>query len=121
MLNQAGQTRLRFARSILFSAVQSSTQLGIFGWGREFKLEAHFEGAVDPLTGMIVNLVHVDRWLDEVIAPFRRKTTPTTERLATQFFNDLQACLKRDRCSAKLAKVVLHEDSNTFIAIHETV
>jgi hypothetical protein len=110
--------RVRFARSILFSAVQSSTQPGVAGWGREFKLEAHFEGEIDPLTGMIVNLVHVDRWLKEVIQAVAGRPVSTSERLAQKFFSDLQTCVKRDSPSAILAKVVLHEDSSTFITIN---
>jgi 6-pyruvoyltetrahydropterin/6-carboxytetrahydropterin synthase len=48
------------------------------GWGRRFRLEVSFKGPVDPLTGMIVNLVEIDRWLNLLVV-----------RLSHSFLNDL--------------------------------
>jgi 6-pyruvoyltetrahydropterin/6-carboxytetrahydropterin synthase len=63
------------------------------GHGHNYELEVYFEGAVDPQTGMIVNLQDVDRALDRALAEIDGKhlafeveafkdKNPTTENLA---------------------------------------
>lgn len=69
------------------------------GFGHNFRVEAHFTGQIDALTGMIVNLKHVDRWLKDVAEtvdhrhlnelPAFAGIAPTPERLALYWFEQL--------------------------------
>jgi 6-pyruvoyltetrahydropterin/6-carboxytetrahydropterin synthase len=71
------------------------------GHGHDYEMEVYFEGPVDPQTGMILNLVDVDRILDRVIAPVGGKhlnlevdelrgQVPTTEVLARYLFDRVE-------------------------------
>lgn len=92
------------------------------GFGHNFRMEAHVEGPIDPLTGMIVNLVDIDRWLKEVTdeldhqhlnaLPFFQGGAPTPERIALFLFQEIQKRMKRERASddpVRLLKVRLYE------------
>ncbi|MES2963445.1 MAG: 6-carboxytetrahydropterin synthase [Bdellovibrionota bacterium] len=104
------------------------------GFGHNFLLEAHFEGEIDPLTGMIVNLVDVDRWLKSVasildhkhlnVLPQFRDASPTPERIAQWFFSELEPLVgahvtelrsRGDTRQVSLAKVRLHEGENLWV------
>jgi 6-pyruvoyltetrahydropterin/6-carboxytetrahydropterin synthase len=63
------------------------------GHGHNYELEAFFEGPIDPVTGMIANLVDVDRMLGDLLEPLDGKhlneevpefktAVPTTEAIA---------------------------------------
>lgn len=77
------------------------------GFGHNFQIEAHFDGDVDPLSGMIVNLADVDRWLKDVAARFDHKhlneipefagAAPTPERLAQKFYELLNVHVEAHR------------------------
>jgi 6-pyruvoyltetrahydropterin/6-carboxytetrahydropterin synthase len=67
------------------------------GHGHNYELEVYLDGEVDPRTGMILNLVDVDRVLEEVIQPVNGRhlnfevpefsdKVPTTELLAEYLF-----------------------------------
>lgn len=70
------------------------------GFGHNFLLEAHFTGPIDPLTGMIANLVDIDHWLKSVAShydhmflnelPDFKDVAPTPERIALAFFDRLK-------------------------------
>lgn len=60
--------KVRFHRSRLFEVIsldpRARERRGFF-----FTLSVGFEAPVDPMSGMTVNLVHVDRWLSELAVP----------------------------------------------------
>ncbi len=89
------------------------------GFGHNFLLDAYFEGPIDPLTGMIVNLVDIDRWLKAVtenldhkdlntLAPFAG-VSPTSERIVSYCFTSLQDEMRKAGSGARLVRVTLHE------------
>lgn len=80
--------------------------------GCNFRLVAYFEGPVDPMTGMIINLVDVDLCLKEVVGkldhfhlndlqPFRG-VAPTPERIAIHCYEDLTRVLSEKANQGKL-------------------
>lgn len=106
------------------------------GFGHNFLIEAHFDGEIDPLSGMIVNLVDVDRWLKDVAARFDHKhlneipefagVAPTPERLAQKFYELLNVHVEAHRAlppekrlggsgRVHLAKVRVYEGEDTWI------
>jgi 6-pyruvoyltetrahydropterin/6-carboxytetrahydropterin synthase len=82
-------------------------------------VEIHVSGPVDPVTGMIVNLTELDRFVErEVIEPFDHKSlnedveafrtrVPTTENLCKEIYRRL-----KDFPLAKLERVRIEETSN---------
>ena len=94
------------------------------GFGHNFHFEAHFEGSVNPLTGMIVNLVEVDRWMKHVTHSLDHKhlnkqpafngVTPTPERIAEFILGELTKAVAHDSSKAvgagfRIVKVRLYE------------
>ena len=117
-MNHDRAVRLELVRTVTFSAAhryasgvlsedESSHAYGSLyrppgsGFGHNFLIEAHFTGPVDPLTGMIANLVDIDQWLRSVAARYDHKvlneledfagTAPTLEMIALKFFEHLRA------------------------------
>lgn len=92
------------------------------GFGHNFLVEAHFTGSVDPLTGMIANLVDVDQWLRTVAAHFDHQflnerpefsnEAPTLERIALSFFDGVNALVS---AGVRLKKIRLHEGDHTWV------
>ena len=93
-----------------------------YGHGHNYTLEVRYSGAVDPATGMIVNLADLDAFVNEqVIEPFDhrslqddvaafRETVPTTENLCKEIFQRLKSFPM-----AKLEAVrVLETANNSF-------
>jgi 6-pyruvoyltetrahydropterin/6-carboxytetrahydropterin synthase len=90
-----------------------------FGHGHNYVVEIHVSGPVDPVTGMIVNLTELDRFVErEVIEPFDHKSlnedveafrtkVPTTENLCKEIYGRL-----KDFPLAKLELVRIEETSN---------
>lgn len=71
-----------------------------YGHGHNYTLEVTLEGQIDPITGMVINLVDVDQALKEVVGPLDHKhlnfdipefkeTVPTTENVAKYCFDKL--------------------------------
>ena len=95
------------------------------GFGHNFLLEAHFTGPVDALTGMIANLVDVDRWLKSVATRFDHKflneipefsgAAPTLERISKVFYELLSVEISAAASRARLAKVRLFEGDQTWV------
>jgi 6-pyruvoyltetrahydropterin/6-carboxytetrahydropterin synthase len=100
------------------------------GFGHNFRIEAHFEGEVSALTGMIVNLVHVDRWLNAVTEQLDHRhlneleifagKAPTPERIASFCFSELVSQMKLTPASgesgnATLVKVRLYEGESLWV------
>jgi 6-pyruvoyl-tetrahydropterin synthase len=130
---------LEFARTVTFSAAHryASQALGeeesrrVYGslyrepgsgFGHNFLLEAHFTGAVDAETGMIANLVDVDRWLRAVASRFDHKVlndlpefanrAPTLELIAATFFDGLVSLIEP---GVRLVSVRLYEGEQIWV------
>ena len=90
-----------------------------YGHGHNYVVEVSVSGAVDPATGMIVNLVDLDKFVNgEVIEAFDHKslnedveafraTVPTTENLCKEIYERL-----KHFPLAKLERVRIEETSN---------
>jgi 6-pyruvoyltetrahydropterin/6-carboxytetrahydropterin synthase len=87
-----------------------------YGHGHNYALEVTVSGPVDPGTGMVCNLVDLDRCVDrEVLSRYHLEnlnvkqefavTVPTTENLCIEVFNILQRCFP----NAHLERVRLEE------------
>jgi 6-pyruvoyltetrahydropterin/6-carboxytetrahydropterin synthase len=101
------------------------------GFGHNFLLEAHFEGAVDSLTGMVVNLSEIDRWLKTVTLeldhrhlnelPAFNGRAPTPERIAQYCYRAILEQMKKDGfLSVKLAKTRVYEGETLWADYAET-
>lgn len=72
------------------------------GFGHNFLVEVHITGPIDPLTGMIVNLSDIDRWIKDTVVlvdhknlnelPFfsGQNPPPTPETIARFFYDEIQ-------------------------------
>lgn len=90
-----------------------------YGHGHNYVVEVRVSGTVDPATGMIVNLVDLDNFVQrEVLEPFDHKslnedvevfrtTVPTTENLCKEIYQRL-----KHFPLAKLERVRIEETSN---------
>lgn len=90
-----------------------------YGHGHNYVVEVSVSGTVDQVTGMIVNLVDLDKFVErEVIEPFDHKslnedvevfraTVPTTENLCKEIYLRL-----KHFPLAKLERVRVEETSN---------
>ena len=95
------------------------------GFGHNILVEVHFEGPVDPLTGMIVNLVDIDRWLKAAAVHFDHKTlndlapfqdqSPTPERLAQVFHDLVLKDVKQHSTELELASVRVYEGDDLWV------
>ncbi len=94
------------------------------GFGHNFRLEAHFEGGIDPETGMVENLAAIDGWLRQVVAlvdhrylnrdvEFFRTHPPTAENIARFCFDGVRERMRGTK--ARLAKVRLYEGEDTWV------
>ena len=76
----ASSTTMRLKRRVMFSAGHAYWQVGLtdeqnktlfgrwaspYGHGHNYNVEVSFEGAVDSVTGMIVNIVDIDRCIKQ--------------------------------------------------------
>jgi 6-pyruvoyltetrahydropterin/6-carboxytetrahydropterin synthase len=90
-----------------------------YGHGHNYTVEVRFSGAIDPATGMIVNLADLDSFVNaHVLEPFDHRSlqddvaafgdvVPTTENVCREIFTRLQRFP-----SAKLEAVRVEETSN---------
>jgi len=95
------------------------------GHGHDYEMDVFFEGPVDPVTGMVMNLIDVDRLLDEVVEPVRGKhlnfevpefetKVPTTENLAAWLSERVIARLP---APTKLVKLRLYENADLWVDV----
>lgn len=99
------------------------------GHGHNYELEAYFEGPLDPITGMIMNLIDVDRLLAETLAPINgkhlnfevakfRDQVPTTENLAAYLFERLKVRLTASGVrDVSVARLRLYESENLWVDV----
>jgi 6-pyruvoyltetrahydropterin/6-carboxytetrahydropterin synthase len=97
------------------------------GHGHNYVLEVTVEGAVDPVTGMVINLKDLKDILEqEVIAPMDHRflnfeiaafkhVVPTAENLALEIWRRLETRLRN--ADARLAKVRLFETADLYVDV----
>lgn len=136
-MTRAGR-RVRLTRRVRFSAAhrywradwteeQNRARFGenVHLHGHNYVLEAQFEGAVDPETGMAVDLGAIDARLGELglrfgyrdlsDAPELGGRIPTTENLALAAWTELSAVAGLGR----LVLVRLYESPELFVEVSE--
>ncbi len=98
------------------------------GVGHNFKLEICVSGDIDPLTGMIIDLVRLDQILKELSAPldhhflntdveFFRAQPPTAENIASYCFKELKTKLTVAAPSVELIGVRLYEGDQLWVDV----
>ena len=96
------------------------------GLGHNFCLEAFFEGPIDPVTGMIVNLDLVDQWLKDVTDPldhhflnddieFFQNHVPTTENVARYGFEGISGKIQAAGIAVHLFKLRVFESDDLWV------
>ncbi|MCB0343431.1 MAG: 6-carboxytetrahydropterin synthase [Pseudobdellovibrionaceae bacterium] len=94
------------------------------GMGHNFALEAYVEGAIDPVTGMIINMADFDQILKEAVKPLDHRflnkdvpyffnTVPTLENIAVYCFERISESLKPT--SLQLLKVRVYEGDDVWV------
>ena len=95
-----------------------------YGHGHNYTVEASIAGEIDPETGMVINLVEVDRILHEVIEPldhrflnhevaYFQERIPTTENIAQYLADEIASRLQ----GCRLARLRLYEDVDLWAEI----
>ncbi len=96
------------------------------GHGHNYVLEAYLEGPIDPLTGMVINLMQVDEILKTVTneldhkhlnfdVPAFKDQVPTTENVVRFCFQRIQAELNKSANRAQLSAVRLYENDDLWV------
>jgi 6-pyruvoyltetrahydropterin/6-carboxytetrahydropterin synthase len=91
------------------------------GHGHNYRIEVTVGGAVDPQTGMVINMATLDAVVGKIVIarfdhmnlnldPLFAERVSTTENLCIAVFNLLQAALK----PAILEKIRIEETENNF-------
>lgn len=99
------------------------------GHGHNYIVEGYFEGPIDPITGMILNLSEIDAILKAVIepldhhhlnfdVPYFAERVPTTENLAQYIYQEMSARLQHP--NVKLRGVRLYEYEDLWADYGET-
>lgn len=94
-----------------------------YGHGHNYILEAYFEGPIDPVTGMVINLSDVDRILKEATDPLDhhhlnydiphfKKIVPTCENIAQYLYDEIEKKIAGQ--NIKLFKVRLFESEDLW-------
>ena len=108
------ENRIQIARKAFFSAahfyqdpdLSPEENLALYGGatqvhGHDYTLICTLEGPIDPVTGLVVNLVDVDKELKSLTEPLDQKplnstverfktVIPSTENLALYFYEELE-------------------------------
>ncbi len=137
------QSPLRLARKVYFSSAhfyknpewsdeENKKAFGDcfseHGHGHNYILEAEFEGSIDPSTGLVVNLVDIDKILKEVVKPMDHKhlnldheafksKNPTTENIANFLFDEIENSLKS--LPVSLTRVRLYEEDDLYVDVYK--
>ena len=93
------------------------------GHGHNYLLEVTIDGRVDPVTGMVINLVDIKACVERVLAEFDHKhlnldvdyflgSLPTPENLAATLWSLIDARLAE---GVRLRRVRLHEDEDLYV------
>jgi 6-pyruvoyltetrahydropterin/6-carboxytetrahydropterin synthase len=96
------------------------------GHGHNYELEVYFEGAIDPVSGMIANLVDIDRLLGDLLQPLNGKhlneevpefknAVPTTEAIANYLAARL---IKMNKMTGvRIVKLRLYEYEDLWVDV----
>lgn len=93
------------------------------GHGHNYLLEVTIEGRVDPVSGMVINLVDVKEAVGEVLVEFDHKhlnldteyfteRLPTSENIAVALWDLIGARLPE---GSRLKRIRLHEDEDLYV------
>jgi 6-pyruvoyltetrahydropterin/6-carboxytetrahydropterin synthase len=96
------------------------------GFGHNFVLDAYFEGPIDTVTGMVVNLRDVDQWLKAVTDPldhhflntdveYFKSHVPSVDNIAKYLFEELRRLIAMSGSRVELFKVRLYENDMTWV------
>lgn len=96
------------------------------GHGHNYEMEIYLEGEVDALTGMVINLVDVDRALEQVVAPIEgrhlnfevpefKERVPTTELLADYLFK--RSLVEFANLNVRIVKLRLFEYDDLWVDV----
>lgn len=97
--------------------------------GHNYVLEVSVGGAVDPETGMVMNLRELDRLVREAVVdhvdhrhlnhdvPFLRGVLPTAENVALACWTQLEDHLRESASGARLCRVRLVESENNTVEV----
>ena len=99
-----------------------------YGHGHNYELHVTIKGAVDPKTGMIINLTNLKKNVHVVLekfdhkflnldTPFFKKKIPTTENLALVLYEQIMKELK-GKGAFKLFKIRLYEKSDLYVDVY---
>lgn len=119
-----------------FSEAENRTAFGKcftpHGHGHNYILEAFVEGPIDVQTGMLINLIDIDKVLKDVVGPldhqhlnfditYFQDKIPTTEVIAQYCFRELHTKLKAafPQLSLKLYKIRLFEMDDLYVEYSE--
>jgi len=98
-----------------------------YGHGHNYEVHVTINGKVDPVTGMIINLTDLKKYVNVVIekfdhkflnldTPYFTKDIPTTENIARVLFNLIEMELK-GKGDLELAKIRLYERSDLYVEV----
>jgi 6-pyruvoyltetrahydropterin/6-carboxytetrahydropterin synthase len=100
------------------------------GHGHNYVLEAFFEGPIDTKTGLLVNLIDIDRVLKKVTAPldhhhlnfdvpYFAERVPTTEVMAQYLFDEIGKAQLQFLPEARLRlyKIRLFETDDIWVEV----
>ncbi len=94
-----------------------------YGHGHNYILEAFFEGPINPITGMVINLIEADQILKSVTdpldhhhlnydIPYFKEVVPTCENIAQYLYKEIEK--KIVGREVKLFKVRLYESEDLW-------
>ena len=98
-----------------------------YGHGHNYELHVSVRGRVDPVTGMIINLTDLKKYVNIVLENFDHKylnldtphfeeQIPTTENIARVLFDQIDEELK-DKKDFGLYKIRLYERSDLYVDV----
>jgi len=98
-----------------------------YGHGHNYELHVSVRGRVDPVTGMIINLTDLKKYVNIVLenfdhkylnldTPYFAEQIPTTENIARVLFDQIDEELK-DKKNFGLYKIRLYERSDLYVDI----
>lgn len=98
------------------------------GHGHNYVVEAFVEGPIDQVTGMIADVIDIDRILKAIAAPLDhrflnldvaefRDVIPTTENLALYFHRKVATALAEKHPSLRLHKLLLLESDEIWAEV----
>ena len=96
------------------------------GLGCNFRIECTFEGDIDPLTGMVANLIDIDSWMSAAVNVFdhrdltqlqvvNRHGAATADAIAAAFEEVLVAAMPPQADGVRLTRLRLWEGDSSCV------